>query len=96
MPSLLGLPLRAQRGVGRTTGQQIAFGFALLFYLLAAGCLVSLFIYTPKSPIDPIHASLLACVIFCASSGFVLHIIGSAKLKGILSGRDDYVIDSDS
>ncbi|WP_303900919.1 hypothetical protein [Thiohalomonas denitrificans] len=96
MPTLLGLPLRAGRGVGRTLGQQIAFGFALLFYLLAAGCLVSFFVYTPQSSIDPIHASLVACVIFFVGAGFVLHIVGSARLKGILSGRDDYVVDSDS
>lgn len=91
MPKLLGLPLRADRGVGRTAGQQIAFGFALLFYFAAVVGFVSLFIYTPKSPIDPVHASLLACVIFFAGAGFVLHIVGSARLKGILSGRDDYI-----
>ncbi len=93
--SLFGLPLRAERSVGRTTGQRIAFGFALLFYLLAAGFVASVFLYTPKSTIDPIHASLLASVFFFAAAGFVLHIVGSARLKGILSGRDDY-IDSES
>lgn len=95
MPIPPGLPLRADRGVGRTTGQQIAFGFALLFYAMAVGCVAMAFIYTPTSPIDPIRASLLASVVFFAGSGFVLHIVGSARLKGILSGRDHY-IDSDS
>lgn len=78
--------------VGRTLGQHIAYGFALTFYAIGIGCGVGAFIYEPSSPLDPIRASLMASVVFFAGAGIVLHVIGSARLKGILSGRDHYVV----
>ncbi len=91
MGTLFDLQLRADRRVGRTTGQRIAFGSSLLFYFIAAACGAMVFYYSPESGLDPVRASLLASIVFFGGAGFVLQIIGSARLKGILSGADDYI-----
>lgn len=91
MPRSIEMALGAPRRVRRTSGQWIAVGAALLFYLSAAACAVALAVHGLPSGSAPVKASLLASIVFFASAGLVLHVIGSARLKGILSGTDDYV-----
>lgn len=93
MPSTIDMSLRASRQVRRTTGQWIAVAAALLFYLLAAACIVVLLVRGLDSASDSVKASLLASFVFFGGAGFVLHVIGSARLSGILAGTDDYVGD---
>ena len=91
MPESIDMKFRASREVRRTPSQWIAVGAAVLCYLTAAACAVVLITDGLGSESDPIRASLLASVVFFCSAGFVLHVVGSARLKGILSGTDDYV-----
>lgn len=65
-------------------GQKIAFVFAVLSYLAAAGCVIAA-IMLPGASNDPIRAAFMASVVFFAGCGIVLHVIGTARLKGILS-----------
>lgn len=38
---------------------------------------------------DPVRGSLMAAVVFFVGCGVVLHIIGTANLKGVLSGSGE-------
>lgn len=74
----------------RNLGQKIALTFAGICFLAAAACAVAAVLYESRSPNDAIRASLLASVVFFGGSGIVLYVIGTARLKGLLSGpRDD-------
>lgn len=73
----------------KNLGQKIAFFFAILSYLAAAGCALGAMLYTSENPYDPIRASLMASVVFFAGCGIVLHVIGTARLKGILAGAGE-------
>jgi len=66
--------------------QRIVFAIALLCYAAAVACAVSAVVYQSDTPNDPIRASLMAAVVFFVGCGVVLHVIGTARLKGILSG----------
>ncbi|HEY9149429.1 MAG: hypothetical protein OQL11_03540 [Gammaproteobacteria bacterium] len=69
----------------RTLSQKITFTIALLCYLAAAGCAVGAFTYAGVGEDSGImKASLAATAFFFFTVGVVLHVIGNAKLKGLL------------
>jgi len=61
---------------------------AVLCYAAAAALGITVLLYQSDVPNDPIRASLMAAVVFCIGCGVVLHVIGTARLKGILSGTE--------
>lgn len=70
-------------------GQKIALFFAVLSYLGAVGCIAAVWMLEFDADQDPIKASLMASVVFFIGCGTVLHVIATAKLKGLLSGGGD-------
>ena len=69
----------------RTLSQKITFAIALLCYLAAAGCALGAFTYAGGGEDGSImKASLGATAFFFLTAGVVLHVIGNAKLKGLL------------
>lgn len=92
MAESIDMSLGSGRAVGRTPSQWVAIGTAILFYVLAVGCVVALLVGGSEARSDAVKASLLASFVFFSGAGFVLHIVGSARLKGILAGTDDYVV----
>lgn len=70
----------------RPIGQKISLAFAALFYLGAAVCALGAIFFTSEEPGDPIRASLMASVVFFVGGGVVLQVIGTTRLKGLLSG----------
>ena len=73
---------------GRSTrhkAQTVALFFAVLSYLAAVGAALAAFMHDGELPADPIRASLMASVVFFVGCGVVLHVIGTARLSGILS-----------
>lgn len=75
--------------MSRHPSQKIAYAIALLCYAAALGCAVAAFFHDSGTPNDPVLASLMASVVFFIGCGIVLHVIATARLRGILSGRDD-------
>ena len=75
--------------MSRHPAQKFAFAVALLCYLGAAGCLVAAFLYEGDGQGDPVRASLMAAVVFFVGCGVVLQVIGTARLRGRLSGSSD-------
>ena len=73
----------------RPLGQKIAYVIAMLCYALGAASALGAVFYPAETPQDPIRASLMASVVFFVGCGVVLHVIGTAKLSGILSGSGD-------
>lgn len=73
----------------RHLGQKIAFAFAICAYLAAMGCVAVVWMMEFETEQDPIKASLMASVVFFIGCGVVLHVIGKANLKGLLSGSGD-------
>ncbi len=73
----------------RPLGQRIAYAVAILCYALAVACAVGAVVYPAETPQDPVRASLMASVVFFVGCGVVLHVIGTARLKGALSGSGD-------
>lgn len=73
----------------RSVGQKIAYAVAILCYALSAASALGAILYPADTLLDPIRASLMASVVFFASCGVVLHVIGNARLKGVLSGSGD-------
>ena len=67
-------------------GQKIAFAVAIFCYVAAIVCAFAAFLYQSTASNDPIRASLMAAIVFFIGCGVVLHIIGKARLKGVLSG----------
>lgn len=78
----------------RPIGQRIAFAAAIFCYAAAFACACAAFVYQSTVANDPIRASLMAAVVFFVGCGVVLHTIGTARLKGLLSGSDH--VDNDS
>ena len=70
----------------RPLGQRIALAVAVLCYAAAVASAVAAFLYQSEAPTDPVRASLMASVVFFIGCGAVLHVIGTARLKGVLSG----------
>ncbi|HPE79893.1 MAG: hemerythrin family protein [Chromatiaceae bacterium] len=73
----------------RHFSQTISLAVAALCYLAAVGCAVAAFMHEMSGPNDPVRASLMAAVVFFIGCGIVLQVIGTARLKGIISGRND-------
>ena len=69
-------------------GQRIAVTVAVLCYVAAIACAFAALLYQSDITNDPVRASLMAAVVFCIGCGVVLHVIGTARLKGILSGTE--------
>lgn len=69
-------------------GQKISLVFAVLSYLAAVGCAITA-VMLPGESNDPIRAAFMASVVFFAGCGVVLHVIGTARLHGILSSSPD-------
>lgn len=74
----------------RPIGQKIALAFAVLCYVAAVGCVLAAIIYTSKGPHDAVRAAFMASVVFFAGCGVVLHVIGTARLQGVLSGSGEH------
>jgi hypothetical protein len=66
---------------------------AILCYISAVASALAAFLHQSTQSGDPVRASLMAAVVFFVGCGVVLHIIGTARLKGVLSGSG--TIDSD-
>jgi hypothetical protein len=73
----------------KTLAQHVAFFFAVLSLLAAAGCVVGAVIYQPTESQDPIVASLMASTVFFIGVGVVLYVIATARLKGLLRMKDE-------
>ena len=72
----------------KTIAQHISYAFAWLSFLAAAACAIAVFVYQPTMEFDPIHASLMASTVFFVSVGVVLYVMGTARLKGLLSIKE--------
>lgn len=73
----------------RPLGQKIALGFAIFSYIGAAVCALAAIFYGSEAKSgDPVVASFMAAVVFFIGCGVVLQVIGTARLKGLLSGSD--------
>ena len=70
-------------------GPRIAFAAAVLCYVAAVVTAFAAFLHENASPEDPVRAALMATVVFFVGCGVVLHVIGRAHLKGILSGSGE-------
>ena len=70
----------------RPIGQKIANVIAMLCYTLGAASALGAIFYRAEVPQDPVRASLMASVVFFMGCGVVLHVIGMARLAGVLSG----------
>jgi len=70
-------------------GQRIVFALAVLCYAAAVASALAAFLHQGASGGDPVRASLMAAVVFFVGCGIVLHVIGTARLKGVLSGSGD-------
>ncbi len=68
----------------KNLGQKISLVIAVLCYIAAVACAVTA-IMLPGDSDDPIRAAFMASVVFFVGCGIVLHVIGTARLKGILS-----------
>lgn len=73
----------------RPLGQKIAYVIAMLCYALGAASALGAVFYPAETAQDPIRASLMASVVFLVGCGVVLHVIGTARLNGVLSGSGD-------
>jgi len=86
----MGVKLPHPRDIGgsmkKPLGQRIAFSVAILCYVAAVASAIAAFLYQSTPSNDPVRASLMAMVVFFVGCGVVLHIIGTAHLKGVLSG----------
>lgn len=65
-------------------GQRFAFAVAILCYIAAAGCVLAALLSDADAS-APITAALMASVVFFGGCGIVLNVIGTARLKGIIS-----------
>ena len=70
-------------------GRRISFAAAILCYVAAVASAFAAFLYQSTWSDDPVRASLIAAVVFFVGYGVVLHIIGTGRLKGVLSGSGD-------
>lgn len=80
------IPTNIGDSVKKPLGQRIAFAVAILCYAAAVASALAAFLYQSAPSDDPVRASLMAMVVFFIGCGVVLHIIGTARLKGVLSG----------
>ena len=73
----------------KSLGQRIVLALAILCYAAAVASAVAAFLHQGASAGDPVRASLMAAVVFFVGCGVVLHVIGTTRLKGLLSGSGD-------
>ena len=75
--------------MSKTFSQKITFAIAILCYLAAAGCAFGAFYFagTAENP-SMMKASLGATAFFFFTTGVVLHVIGTARPKGLLQLGD--------
>lgn len=73
----------------KTLSQKITYAIAMLCYLTAVGCAFGAF-YIAGSGEDTsiMKASLGATAFFFLTTGVVLHVIGTTRLKGLLRLHD--------
>lgn len=71
--------------MSRPIGQTVSLVFAVLCYVAGVACAVGALVYDSGRSNDPIQASLMASVVFFFGAGFVLQVIGTARLKGIIT-----------
>lgn len=76
--------------MSRPVGQKIALTFAVLSYIAALVCVIAAVFFSGESEQDPVRAAFMASVVFFVGCGVVLQVIGTARLKGILSGSGDH------
>ncbi len=69
--------------------QKIVFVVAILCYLAAVACVFAAVLYESAQTNDPVRGSLMAAVVFFLGCGVVLHVMATARLKGVLSGSGD-------
>lgn len=81
--------INSQTRKPRPIGQKIALGIAFLSYGAAIASAIGAVLYETQGEQDPIHASLMATVVFFISCGIVLQVIGTARLHGVLSGSGE-------
>lgn len=86
---MLCCPLHSGTDMKTHLSQRIAFTVAVLCYAGAAACGFAAFLYQSDIPNDPIRASFMAAVVFFLGCGIVLHVIGKARLGGVLSGSGE-------
>jgi uncharacterized membrane protein len=72
----------------KTIAQHIVYVLAMISFLAAVACVIGIFTYQPTTQLDPIRASLMASTVFFAGVGIVLYVIGTARLKGILTLKE--------
>lgn len=89
MSAKLPLPPDVGDPMKKPLGQRIAFVVAILCYVAAVASALAAFLYQSTLPNDPVRASLMASIVFFVGCGVVLHVIGTARLKGVLSGSGD-------
>lgn len=90
----LPIPRDTVDAMKKPLGQRISFALAILCYLAAVASALAAFLHEGTPSDDPVLASLMAMVVFFIGCGAVLHIIGTANLKGVLSGSGDIGDDS--
>ena len=77
----------------RPLGQKISLAMAMLCYASATACAVGAIVYDARGNNDPAQASLMAAVVFFIGCGVVLQVIGTARLRGVLSGSGEHDAD---
>jgi len=75
--------------VKKTLTQKIIFVVAIICYLAAVACVFAAFLYESAQTSDSVRASLMAAVVFFIGCGVVLHVMATARLRGVLSGSGD-------
>lgn len=74
----------------RTTGKKIAFGFAIASLVsMAASLLVFIYFFREKGMSDPLTASALATIMFCASCAIVLYFMSQPPRYELLPWNED-------
>jgi pantoate kinase len=75
--------------MSKPIGQKIALGFAVISYACAIAFALGALLYESTSEEDAVRAALMASIVFFVGCGVVLQVIGTARLKGVLSGSGD-------
>ena len=66
------------------TWQKISFGFALLSYLAALGCLTgTLYVGYHQGSNHPVAAAFAAAIVFFIGAGIVLHVFARTNLPDL-------------
>jgi len=73
--------------VDKHLGQKISMFFAILSYIAGVACIYLAATFDSPDSNHPIRAAYMASVVFFFGCGIVLHVIGTARLKGIISGK---------